>query len=162
MLNTDEPTCTAVTGCTWTAGACNDDYAGEYDILFTDLMNGWQMSTVWMTKFTRESSVALDQHLGRHRATYLVGRAGVAVGRIRYLDAYHWIHQLSNIDQVSSVHTNTKTTLLQNDKIHCKSQDCLFMDVYGMLGYIVNPKIVRVLICCEKRNKMEIWMLRIA
>ena len=46
--------------------------------------------------------------------------------------------------------------MLQNDKIHCESQDCLCSDLYWTFRYIVNPKIVCVLICCEKRNKMEI------
>ena len=46
--------------------------------------------------------------------------------------------------------------LLQNDKMHYKSQYRLCIDLYGMLRYIVNPKIVCVMICCEKRNKMEI------
>ena len=46
--------------------------------------------------------------------------------------------------------------LLQNDNILCESQDCLCIDLYGMVRYIVNPKIVCVLICCERKNKMEI------
>ena len=48
LLNADETTCTAVTGCTWNTGnsECDGGTAGEYDNIFTALMNGRQMCNV--------------------------------------------------------------------------------------------------------------------